>query len=207
MVHKKDNAIARKHKKQQVTSSPKKTQRAKEQKKRLLRRISTEEAADARRVRANRSLPVDPDRNHEVPTFYQPGGSSQLEQHPNNGSGLSEEDTDCEEDGDAMHAKLNRLPQDERYKAIGKIFALKLWPWVSTGWWIIGTGAGANDQTGPEAKMRDNFRTFLGVEMCMDTVEWMRPQFRQEVLFFSHLDTTSSLYHLAVSKGGTGTQI
>ena len=42
-----------------------------------------------------------------------------------------EEDYEC-----AMLKRLDTLPKDQQYRMISKMFALKIWAWPSSSWWI-----------------------------------------------------------------------
>jgi hypothetical protein len=161
----------------QAGSSPQKTNRraplTKEIKKRLIRRISS---TGSERSHTRRDRQPTLDRNQEAPTFYQPTVSS-----------LPEEEEDEEDDSEAVTLRrLSQLPEEERFKAIGKMCALKIWPWPSPNWWITNTGGGARTHESHgdlDTRMKNEFTTFLGIDMGMSADEWMRPKFRQEVLF------------------------
>ena len=91
-----------------------------------------------------------------------------------------------EEEGTSV--RLARLPEEERFKMMGKIFALTAWPWPSPSWWIAQRNQPqVGRDTDPDAKERDKFIAFLGIEMGMSAAEWMRPVFRQEVFVFHTL--------------------
>jgi hypothetical protein len=172
-------------KKRKATSSAKTTHRAL---KRKIRRISSSESEQHQR--RNQLPSTNQDEGRPARTFYQPAANPQ---HRTNSDDDEEEEE--EEEGGGVSALSDRLPEDKRYKAMGKIFALKIWPWPSPGWWISNIGTGnqtrANQTTDLDAKMRDKFITFLGFDMGMSTEEWMRPGFMQAVSFSSpHLDAT-----------------
>lgn len=211
-----------KKKQRLAPSSPKRTTRhaaatAREKKKQLVRRISNTER-ERMRDRLPRSNP-DQDRQ-EAPTFYQPlpSGSRQRESHPDRPqpSGTPSDEEEAEEaTQEAMLARLSKLPEDEYHKVIGKIFALKVWPWPCSSWWIISSkgatarGSRADQISDLDAQKKDSFRTFLMIDMGMSTEEWIRPKFRQEVstVFFSHCNIVNADGHPAVSERGTSTPI
>ena len=84
-----------------------------------------------------------------------------------------------------------------RYKAIGKIFTLKIWPWPSSSWWIGDEGASvAPEQStrrlklaqkldvakkGLDAKKRAKFVAFMYIEMNIPEDEWLSSEFRSQV--------------------------
>jgi hypothetical protein len=127
------------------------------------------------------------DRNQEAPTFYQPVvGRSQ--QGFSGGLSGEEEEEEEEDDSEAASLKrLNQLPEEERYKAIGKMWALKIWPWASPNWWIVNTSGGPRirgREDDLDSRMKSEFITFLGIDMGMSSDEWMHPKFRREVILF-----------------------
>ena len=72
---------------------------------------------------------------------------------------------------------------------MGKVFALKVWPWPSPTWWITGTNKpkATKDQSrfdmlgDPDAK-KPEFEAFVAFDMALSRDEWQdQPQFRQEV--------------------------
>jgi hypothetical protein len=162
----------------------------KERKRRLIRRISSVES-EPRMSRddqlMSRAGPIH--RDQEAPIFYQPSDSRQLPSHPDrpNDSREASEREDEDEDEGTL-ANLQKLPEDERNRLIGKLFVLKIFPWPSPSWWILNAGGTRNrsqtDQTGNSDPKKEKFVAFLGIEMCMLTEEWIQPHFRQEVFSF-----------------------
>jgi len=157
-------------------------------------------------------------RRQKAPTFYQPNepphpqGSQSARRHPHRptasqesrdldeGDGEDSDDNegdgeDDEEEGDdAVLANLQRLTKYERYKAIGKIFALKIWPWPSSNWWIGDEGASAapEEGSGPmkelaatkklDAKKKIEFTAFLYIDMGIADGDWMATKFKSQVI-------------------------
>ena len=61
------------------------------------------------------------------------------------------------------------------------MFALKIWPWPSSNWWITDVQDAQTDDL--EAKIKAQFRAFLLTEAGMFTEDWSPPKFRKEVFF------------------------
>ena len=151
----------------------------------------------------------------KTPTFHQPGPSTsrqagrhhqrrlmpasgdEEEEGSNEGSGSDEEDV--EDDEDALE-RLQRLPVGRWYKALGKMFTLRIWPWTSQNWWIgdldqevveapkCTSGsldpmqaklATAKEQL--ETKAMNRFKEFVVIDMAIETNEWMSREFRSKV--------------------------
>lgn len=234
---------ARPSKKQKVgpvdTGGSKKTRttgsrQLKVQKKRLLRRISS-----------GRSVPSSGEgERRNAPTFYQPSQSprrdSQLARHRSGRSTCQaprdsddeeedEEEEECDSDDEggekAALERLRKLPESERYKVIGKVFALKIWPWPSSDWWIGGeevTEAPRNTAKDPNSakekllaakkklpvtKKRE-FAAFLVMDMDISSDIWMTKVFRSQVHNHSSPRfTTDSNNCSIVSAWGTVTPI
>ena len=187
-----------------VTSPVKATRRVQAKrvvKKKLLRRISS---GMSERRQTSRSSPVNTDsRDREAPTFYQPG--------PQRGDGLPETEPEDSEEEQGP----GTLPDGERYKAMGKTFALKVWPWPSPNWWV--TSLERNEQPGkaiqpgsPEAR-KNQFTTFVGFDMDLSSEEWGKPHFKREVCFFfhhfTHLTTLCNYRFVPVYERGTSDSI
>lgn len=118
----------------------------------------------------------------------------------NNGDNNNSDDEDDNDDlGDeALLDRLHKLTQYARYKAIGKIFALKIWPWPSSNWWIGDEGANAVPEQatrrlslaqkldaakkGLDAKKRAELVAFMYIEMGVPEDEWLSSRFRSQVL-------------------------
>ena len=59
--------------------------------------------------------------------------------HGEGGETGDKDDNEGSEGGDGEEAVLNhleKLPEDEQYIKIGKMFVLGTWPWASLDWWI-----------------------------------------------------------------------
>ena len=164
---------------------------SKGQKRRLIRRISTTESENHRTT--HQVTPVSPDRrDREAPTFYQPRESQrQMGRQDHQGSPGDSTDEQQPEEESEDEGMLAGLPRDARARSrmMGRIFALKIWPWPPSMWWIAKTEGGRAklqpDGTGQlEDQVEVQFVGFLGIEMGMMDDEWMNTEFRQEVLIF-----------------------
>ena len=142
-------------------------------------------------------------------TFYQPVDSHQqsrleYQDDTSNPANNPEEDTETEdEDGgkEMVEEHLQRLSLKARYRALGKFFTLKFWPWPAPTWWVI--DASQTSKAGDlDIKIHRQFTLFVEIEMAMFAEEWLCPTFIQEV-FFSHSDMTLLLTLIAVSEWGT----
>jgi len=195
----------------------------KDQKKRLRRRISTEVTPDPTPVAKNKKRrlqrristgspqpPAEVGHQGGTPTFYQlpshpprpglpssRGGPSRFrdpDEGGEGGEGEGEDDNDEESEGTVLE-QLEKLPSDQRYRAIGKMFALKIWAWPSSSWWIgdevverppAGRVSQAEDfvlrRRKLEATKQREFSGFLFVDMGISRDEWMTPIFKSEVL-------------------------
>jgi len=186
------------HKKQKVThgasSSHKRTAGplSKAQKRRIVRRISSHSSSTEGR---------------NAPTFHQPGCS------PSPGRDLGrpaarrprdlyeDEDGEGEDDSEVTALKhLEKLPTDQRYTAIGKMFVLKIWPWAPPVWWIGDEEAIEAPEEAArylskrkelalrreklETKKKHEFRGFLAVDMGISADEWMKPRFQSQVISY-----------------------
>lgn len=103
--------------------------------------------------------------------------------HPSDRPGRApdqEDEDEDEEDDEEMLERLQKLSEDERNKAMGKIFALKFWPWPSPTWWIINARGNRSRMGGLEAKKSGEFISFLGIDMGLSTEDWMHPNFRRD---------------------------
>jgi len=119
---------------------------------------------------------------------------------------LDEDEQDEEEEqGDSENEVLNRLekfPRHRWYKALGKLFTMRIWPWPSSNWWIgdldydeeavvMPRHRGldpeeaklAEDKKKLEAMVRKKFNGFLAIDMGMPAEEWMSNEFRSQVIF------------------------
>jgi hypothetical protein len=84
------------------------------------------------------------------------------------------------------------MAERKKFKAIGKAFALKGWPWPSPTWWMGDTRVQVPrtsnisekiEQMKPQldALMRREFVCFVGIENMMSTHEWMTSDFQSAV--------------------------
>jgi len=155
-------------------------------------------------------------RQKGTPTFYQlssrpphpnlpssRGGPSHSVAPPKDpdegGEGKEGEGDDKTDDGNesegAMLEQLEKLPSDQRYRTIGKIFALKIWAWPSSNWWIgdevvekpparriIRAEDFVLRRKRLEAMKQREFSGFLFVDMGISRDEWMTSIFKREVL-------------------------
>jgi hypothetical protein len=202
MASKTKNAKA--PKKQKTTSSStavKKIIAPAAQKKRALRRIaSTESQSDLERRRRDRRLPSIDDRrggNRDslTPTPSQPPPDSRQRATRRPDRPDITPDNSDQDDDDETLAALGKLPEEVRYKVMGKVFALTVFPWPSPNWWIAKRNQSQVSRAAdPDAKERNRFTTFLAIDMGLSSEEWMRPVFKQEVLLFFTLrhDITES---------------
>ena len=106
------------------------------------------------------------------------------------------EDDDDEESEGTMLEQLEKLPSDQRFRAIGKMFALKIWAWPSSSWWIgdevverppARRVSQAEDfvlrRKKLDAMKQREFSGFLFVDMGISRDEWMVPIFKSEVQY------------------------
>lgn len=133
-----------------------------------------------------------------APTFYQRPEHPPCDTRSPNPPDTEAEDQDqCdpdEEEGTINMEHLEKLPQRQRYKQLGRLFALKGWPWPSSYWWITGTSTNATqsgDGEQPDNERRTTFASFLYVEMDVSSDEWQTEMFMSEVFFYSSLVTYS----------------
>lgn len=166
----------------------------KSQKKKILRRISSGGSSTDNRRR-------------KAPVISQPGRDS-----PSPGRDLArpaqrrprdsddEEDDSEDEEVETTLDRLDKLPNDQRYTAIGKMFALKIWPWAPSSWWIgdeeVAEVAEASIRNSSqtkvlalqrkhlEAKVRGDFKAFLFMNAGILAEEWKTTQFRSQVTFY-----------------------
>lgn len=108
--------------------------------------------------------------------------TSDVPEHPASPSDTLEEDKD--ESEEAVLDRLRKLPKDEYYRTLGKIFVLKVWSWASQNWWVTSITGTAKDQSQLDAKKNDEFISFLEFEIGLDAKEYSRPRFRKEVFFY-----------------------
>ena len=138
--------------------------------------------------------PPEDSRRQKAPTYYQPQSP-----HPGGENSEGDEDDD-DEDDEPVLGRLQKLPKHGQYTMIGKIFALKIWPWPSSNWWIGDEGAGVatEEPTGTLALVKDKavahakkmldpvkknqFAAFLSIDMGIMADEWMTPTFRSKVI-------------------------
>ena len=96
---------------------------------------------------------------------------------------IEDEEDEDEEKGTVVE-HLQKMPLKARYRALGKIFTLKFWPWPAPVWWVIDAS-----QTGKasdlDVKIHRQFTLFVEIEMVMFADEWMSPEFIREVFFFT----------------------
>ena len=156
-----------------------------------IQRVSSIESQSGRprRIRRRRSSTNQGDREDETPTFYQQasGSRQQATQRPDRLG--TPDNSDEDEEGGGASGLSSEKPDEERNKSLGKIFALTIWPWPSSSWWIVNR-RNTNPTSDPDFKERDRFITFLAIDMGLETDEWTRMAFQQEVLFLSHFYTT-----------------
>jgi len=119
---------------------------------------------------------------------------------------LDEDEQDEEEEqGDSENEVLNRLeklPRHRWYKALGKLFTMRIWPWPSSNWWIGDLDRDeeavvmprhrgldpeeaklAEDKKKLETMARNKFNGFLIIDMGIPAEEWMSNEFRSQVTF------------------------
>ena len=106
-----------------------------------------------------------------------------------------EEEEDCER---AMLKRLDTLSKDQQYRMIGKMFALKIWAWPSSSWWIGDDSATevvekptkkqqgraeelASRRMELDAAKKREFLVFLSIDMGLSHDEWMKHIFKSEV--------------------------
>jgi hypothetical protein len=109
----------------------------------------------------------------------------------------------------AMLMCLQKLLEDECWKSIGRIFVLKVWPWVNNSWWILNM-RGPNDPgaiTDLNTQIGDKLPVFLGIIMNIPIEEWIPDKFRQEVFFTTFCGVAGTDDYLTVSERGTGPPI
>ena len=163
------------------------------------------------------------DRRWGAPIFYQPSQSpspnrlASSSKNPNHTAARAprvqdhkdqedNEGSDEELDPKAVVDALLKLPTDQRYMSISKMFALKLWPWVSPNWWlgeeqVTKVPRGSTRMSSAEKKVlerkkleeknRWEFKTFMLIDMDISSEEWMTAQFRSNV---SERSTFNHLY-------------
>ena len=99
-----------------------------------------------------------------------------------------------------MLKRLEKLPTDQRYTSVGKMFTLVVWPWVSPDWWL-GHEEVIKEPTRNlslaeklahrrkkfDAQKQREFAAFLNIQMGILSDEWMTTNFRTKVtiLYFA----------------------
>ena len=145
-----------------------------------------------------------------APTFHQPHSneSQSVGPHPDRlmaheAGDLDEEpdeDDEDEEDKEDVEENiltcLEKYSESERNRAIGKIFALKIWPWPSSDWWIgqseeLTLVPVRNDENMGEVLavskknlnlvMKEQFHTFLTLDMGILMEDWTQKVFKTQV--------------------------
>lgn len=135
---------------------------------------------------------------NQTPTFQQPGTCTDHrvdEIEEGDGDRESEEDEEDDDDdddsavdnnGNLLKTKyLKRLPGAERYRALGKAFALKYAPWPCESWWL-GVDATIEDalrgQLGEwEKEKKEAFVWYVAAVGIPEEV-WATPQFTTQVI-------------------------
>lgn len=119
-----------------------------------------------------------------------------------------EEDGEEDEEGEEV-IPLNALPINKRYKMIGKITALNVWPWVSSSWWLRDEGKNGRQEErtqssnsvkgklavakrGLDTRMHKSFVLYLKLEMGIEDDEWTSPVFRTQVTVLDFLNINRS---------------
>jgi len=131
-------------------------------------------------------------RHPHHPTARGPQDLGEDDDEGNNDDDGSEEG-DEEGDEDVL-AHLQKLIKYEGYKVISKVFALKIWPWPSSNWWIGDEGVSVTPEEGwgpmkelaaaknLDAKRKTKFVAFLYINMGIPDDEWMSSKFRSQVI-------------------------
>jgi len=148
------------------------------------------------------------------PSNVQPTGRHQRRPSPREPEGVvEEEDSEDEENGEgdpadesedeaAVLSRLRKRPKDRWYKSLGKLFAIRIWPWTTTNWWIGDLGGEAIMGPGYASKKQDperaksakekkkldmaamqRFNVFLNIDMGIPEGEWMSQEFMSQVTF------------------------
>ena len=107
-----------------------------------------------------------------------------------------EDDEDEEDVEENILTRLEKYSESERSRAIGKIFALKIWPWPSSDWWIgwseelilvlvrndenMGEVLAASKKNLNLVK-KEQFRTFLTLDMGISMEDWTQKVFKTQV--------------------------
>ena len=148
-----------------------------------------------RRISTGRSDPL-PDQRQETPAFYQPGPSKSRsagprQSHPEACRPEDEEEEEQEdeeedfEDQASMLERFRQLPKYQRYKSLGKLFAMQVWSWPASHWWIGDLSGSdqtdATDREKLENKKMHRFKSFLEFDMDIPEEEWMSPGFKTQV--------------------------
>jgi hypothetical protein len=164
--------------------------RRREQKRKTLERISsTESTTPVQRHRLPPAISRRHNQDQVAPIFYQPNDPQHPARPEGSGNPADTEEEDEGLDEEAMLTRLQKLPEDERWKSVGRIFVLKVWPWVNNSWWLLNV-RGTNDPgaaTDLDTQIGDKLPVFLGIDMNIPTEEWIRDKFRQEVFFYNFL--------------------
>ena len=117
-----------------------------------------------------------------MPVFYQPTPSALQQDHQPDNPATSDEGSEEEETETQVAVSVNN-------RAIGRMFALKIWLWPSPNWWITGAsktssqGACADQGDDLDVNMKKEFQGFLLIDMGMLTEDWSQPDFKREVFF------------------------
>ena len=158
-----------------IRSTPKRAPRA-TKKARIRRRISSSEMTRSQPP----PTPATQANQHRepAPTFYQPPPQVDPDEE-------DEDDEDIDEDEGAVFKRLERLSKSDQYVSIGKMFALKVWPWVSPSWWITGSeGASKTPHPqDPDAVQKNAFMVFVDIQMGVSSLEWRGSLFKSKVCF------------------------
>lgn len=118
-------------------------------------------------------------QNRETPTFYQqsrPPPRNNL-QSPRTAPSHRAQDTTPElEDNGTKESS----PGEDQYKDIGKMYALKIWPWFSSSWLVT---CEAPDSGSSDEAQKAAFLRFLSIDVGLSSTEWTTAKFRQDVSF------------------------
>ena len=99
-------------------------------------------------------------------------------------------------EGGALTQYMQRLPESQRYVALGKAFTLRFWPWSDPNWWVDG---GDDNRNSEESDNPDEgWVQFIGYTKALSIPEseWMTPSFRRSVTIpFCVLELKLTIFH------------
>ena len=167
---------------------------SKTQKKRILRRLSSVNSQTS-------STDVQTQRRDysSLSSKHNLGRPVASPRNPDEEDEEDEEEEEEEEDYErAMLKRLDTLLKDQQYRMIGKMFALKIWAWPSSSWWIGDDSATevvekpakkrldraeefALRRTKLDAKKKQEFLVYLLISVGISRDEWMKQIFKSEV--------------------------